>query len=184
MCREGGSDRRVCSLFRDRRVRSIWRHGAHRARHLVAPMTTSPNLPAAYAPTGSALAAGAILTRARRLFSFRIAADRLPGGKPAPIDGVLPRRSAHPSCSFERGPTHNEGGYGSERNEIGVGFGADVVGRGPVGRHPSFLSPALVTSGVSQPQRVRSGDSIVGISHRALGNSSREIGGHEHVCVR
>lgn len=94
-------------------------------------MTAPTNLPAAYAlpKTGSALAAGAILTRARRLFSFRIAADRPPGGiAAASVPNSSPVRTRqHLLSSFERRSTHNHRGNSSERNEVGVLFDADLV---------------------------------------------------------
>jgi hypothetical protein len=84
-------------------------------------MTAPTNFPAAVAPIGSQLAAGAILTRARRLFSFQIAADRLPGGDQAATLGFLPHRSPPQfSRSSKHQPTHNIRGCSSERNEVGV----------------------------------------------------------------
>lgn len=116
-------------------------------------------------------------------------------------------RRPHLLRSFERQTLNQTGSQCSERNKtipVRVGNDADLragrlhspersalrlfspslVGRGPMGRHPSFLSPGSVTAGVSQPQRVRSGNLDVGITHREFGNSHREKGGHQHVCVR
>ncbi len=126
----------------------------------------STKFPAAVAPIGSQLAAGAILTCARRFFSIQIAADRLPGGDQAATLGFLPHRSPPQfSRSSKHQPTHNIRGCSSERNEVGVVRDADLraerraptlIGTlGPqvlirlVGlahRHPSVRSP--VTSSV------------------------------------
>ena len=203
MCRESGCDY-VRAVGLDRYGR---RH--HRLGRDETPMTAlNPSPAAPPSQARSQLATGAY-PGARRL-SIQIA-EGMPNplGNGAARLSLLPETRRNPFCSLKRQTLNQTGSQCSERNKaipVRVGNDADLragrahlswkrpvlrffrrrlVGLARVGRHPSFLSPVVaVTAGVSQPQRVRSGDSIVGISHRALGKTSREIGGHEHVCVR
>lgn len=91
------------------------------------------------------------------------------------------RSHPHPSCSFERSPTHNLGGCSPERNPISVQFGADLVARasslvGHLFRRSSSLSPSVVSVGVSQPHSGTDGERSDGELNRNHESFDRKSG--------